>query len=114
MIPALARALWPFFVRFSAPSLPWIARAGGGGPQLEPASTSIVRIAHIQYPQTSYAKQFGGAADFGPALGSPEETLPARHATCDVRGSSPGPAGIPILIAIEKMGVSRVFNGFDS
>ena len=69
MIPALARALWPFFVRFSAPSLPWIARAGGG-----PQPAKRVRIAHIQYPQTIYTKQFGGAADFVPALGSPEET----------------------------------------
>ena len=27
MLTASARALWPFFVRFSAPSAAWIARA---------------------------------------------------------------------------------------
>ena len=31
MRTASARALWPFFVRFSAPSPAWIARAGRAG-----------------------------------------------------------------------------------
>ena len=44
MLTASARALWPFFVRFSAPSPAWIARAV----RAPPATLQQINFPHAE------------------------------------------------------------------
>ena len=65
MLTASARALWPFFVRFSAPSPAWIAR--GGAP---PASRCDPHVYVSDIADVYINYKLGAAADCLPALGS--------------------------------------------
>ena len=63
MLTASARALWPFFVRFSAPSPAWIAGVAAGALAVPGDQSVPCHSVNI------YTLQLGAAADFLPALG---------------------------------------------
>ena len=98
MLAASARALWPFIVRFSAPSPAWIARTGGR--RSAPPEVNLPLVILLVSIYTAIA----AAAHFVAALGSVVQYCKVQFCKTRVESSSPR---VPAMARMAGVGTLR-------